>query len=147
MGQDIKEWTKKNLWKTAFKNLKWYGSDSLKAIFHKLYFHSCIPWFIWNVLNPLSANPTKWLNTFKQFVGKLPPNCLSVFDHFVKLALKGLISMKWRITIIVIWNELLKTDVWVFIQNKILRRPWGPRIKSLTVLEKARKNKYSLLNA
>ena len=36
--------------------------------------------------NPLSANPTKWSNTLKQFVG----NCLSVFDHFVTLALKGL---------------------------------------------------------
>ena len=41
--------------------------------------------------NPLSANPTKWSNTLKQFVGNLPTNCLSVFDHFVKLALKGLI--------------------------------------------------------
>ena len=25
-------------------------------------------------LNPLSANPTKWSNTLKQFVGKLLPN-------------------------------------------------------------------------
>ena len=41
--------------------------------------------------NPLSANPTKWPNTLKQFVGKLPTNRLSVFDHFVKLALKVLI--------------------------------------------------------
>ena len=41
-------------------------------------------------LNPLSANFTKWSNTLKQFVGKLPTNCLSVFDHFVGLALKGL---------------------------------------------------------
>ena len=40
--------------------------------------------------NPLSANPTKWPNTLKQFVGKLPTNCLSVFGHFVNLALKGL---------------------------------------------------------
>ena len=38
----------------------------------------------------LSANPTKWSNTLKQFVGKLLTNCLSVFDHFVGLALKGL---------------------------------------------------------
>ena len=38
----------------------------------------------------LSANPTKWSNTLKQFVGNLPTNCLSVFDHFVILALKGL---------------------------------------------------------
>ena len=41
-------------------------------------------------LNPLNAIPTKWPSTLKQFVGKLPMNCLSVFDHFVKLALKGL---------------------------------------------------------
>ena len=44
------------------------------------------------IFNPLSANPTKWPNTLKQFVGKLRTNCLSVFDHFVKLALKGLIK-------------------------------------------------------
>ena len=40
--------------------------------------------------NPLSAILTKWSETLKQFVGKLPTNCLSVFDHFVGLALKGL---------------------------------------------------------
>ena len=40
--------------------------------------------------SPLSANPTKWLNTLKQFVGNLPANCLSVFDHFMNLPLKGL---------------------------------------------------------
>ena len=40
--------------------------------------------------NPLSASPTKWSNTLKQFVGKMPANCLSVFDHFVWLTLKGL---------------------------------------------------------
>ena len=39
---------------------------------------------------PLSANFTKWSNTLKQFFGKLLANCLSVFDHFVGLALKGL---------------------------------------------------------
>ena len=42
------------------------------------------------VLNPLRANPTKCSNTLKQFVGSLPTNFLSVFDHFVGLALKGL---------------------------------------------------------
>ena len=41
-------------------------------------------------VNPLSANPTKWSNTLKQFVGKLPTNCVSVFGDFVKFALKGL---------------------------------------------------------
>ena len=44
-------------------------------------------------VNPLSANPAKWSNTLKQIVGKLPTNCLNVFDHFVKLVLKGLISV------------------------------------------------------
>ena len=29
--------------------------------------------------NPLSANFTKWSNTLKQFIGKLPTNCLSVW--------------------------------------------------------------------
>ena len=42
------------------------------------------------VLNPLSANPEKWSNTLKQIVGNLPTICLSVFDHFMNLALKGL---------------------------------------------------------
>ena len=32
--------------------------------------------------------------TLKQFVGNLPMNCLSVFNHFVKLTLKGLISKR-----------------------------------------------------
>ena len=41
-------------------------------------------------INPLSANPTKWSNTLKQFIDKLPMNCLNVFDHFVKLVLKRL---------------------------------------------------------
>ena len=40
--------------------------------------------------NPLSANPTKWSNTLKQFVGKFLTNCLRVFDHSVGFALEGL---------------------------------------------------------
>ena len=40
--------------------------------------------------NPLSANPTKWLTTLKQFVGKNRRIVLSVFDHFVGLVFKGL---------------------------------------------------------
>ena len=44
--------------------------------------------------HPLSANPTKWSNTLKQLVGNLLTNCLSVFAHFVKLALKELIIAK-----------------------------------------------------
>ena len=43
-------------------------------------------------INSLCANPTKWSNTLKQFVGnsQQPTNCLSVFDQFAGLALKGL---------------------------------------------------------
>ena len=41
------------------------------------------------LLNPLSANITKWSSTLKQFVGNLPTNCLSMFDDFVGLVLKG----------------------------------------------------------
>ena len=41
--------------------------------------------------NPLSANFTKWSNRLKQFVGF----CLSVFGHFVGLALKGLRHLKF----------------------------------------------------
>ena len=40
--------------------------------------------------NPFSSNFTIWSNTLRQFVGNLPTNCLSVFDHFVGLVLKGL---------------------------------------------------------
>ena len=43
-------------------------------------------------LIPLSANPEKWSNTLKQIVGNLPTICLSVFDHFMNLVLKGLLK-------------------------------------------------------
>ena len=36
-------------------------------------------------INPVSANPAKWSNTLKQFVG-----CLSVFANLVGLAFNGL---------------------------------------------------------
>ena len=42
------------------------------------------------IFKPLSANFTKWSNILKQFVGNFPTNCLSVFSHFVGLALKRL---------------------------------------------------------
>ena len=48
---------------------------------------------IYDHLNPLNANFTKWSNTLKQFVGNLPTNCLSVSDHFVGLVFKGLTMM------------------------------------------------------
>ena len=43
------------------------------------------------MVNPLSTNLTKWSNTLKQFVS----NCLTVFDHFVWLALIGLTAKAW----------------------------------------------------
>ena len=46
---------------------------------------------VFELLTPLNANPTKWSNTLKQFVGNLPTNCLSVFGHFMGLAHKLLI--------------------------------------------------------
>ena len=56
-----------------------------------MFFSNCLSNFFLKI-NPLRANPTKWSNTLKQFVDNLPTNCLSVFDHFVGLALKGLIN-------------------------------------------------------
>ena len=44
-------------------------------------------------INPLSANPTKWSNTLKTIRRQNQTNCLSVFDHFVGLAPKGLKCM------------------------------------------------------
>ena len=64
----------KNFWSSEWKWIAWI--NRIKQVY-------------FNVKH-LSTNPTKWLNTLKQFVGNLPTNCLSVFDHFVKLALKGL---------------------------------------------------------
>ena len=42
------------------------------------------------IINPLSAKFIKWSNTLKQIVVILPTICLSMFDHFSGLALKGL---------------------------------------------------------
>ena len=42
------------------------------------------------ILNPLSAKLIKWSNILKQIVGILPTICLSLFDHFSRLVLKGL---------------------------------------------------------
>ena len=44
-------------------------------------------------VNPLNANPTthKMVKHIRTICKPLPTICLSVFDHFVELALKGLI--------------------------------------------------------
>ena len=79
------------IWRGSVDYLKWVGK-------------SCKKWGLQPLSNPsnylrervctksyfnsLSANPTKWPNIVKQFVGKLSTNCLSVFNHFVGLAYK-----------------------------------------------------------
>ena len=75
-------------------------------------------------LNPLSANITKWSNTLKQFVDKMPTNCLSVFDHFVGLALKGLILLhpscfqgEWKETNGMKWVNCATTKLWLSCQT------------------------------
>ena len=84
-------------WKIALYYVKIMSIMSLGNLEHKFRTcrsfevegSSCLPI---NSINPLSANPTKWSNTLKQFVDNLPTNCLSWLDHFVGLALKGLRS-------------------------------------------------------
>ena len=53
--------------------------------------------FAKKVLNPLNLNPTKSANTLKRFVAS------NVFDHFVELALKGLI--KWMCSIKIVFGR------------------------------------------
>ena len=43
-------------------------------------------------MNPVNANPTKQWNTLRQFVGNFPTNFLSVFEHFFRLGLIGLMK-------------------------------------------------------
>ena len=64
-------------------------------------------------MNPLSANPTKWPNTLKQFVGNLLSNCLSVFDYFVGLALKQLTRIM----------RTVHNGIFVWCTNRI--NPWA----------------------
>ena len=75
---------KKNIQRSKKVARIWPYEDCSIVDFQELIFNL---WF-----DALSANPPKWSDTLKQFVGKLPTNCLSVFDHFVRLVLKGLTS-------------------------------------------------------
>ena len=74
--------------------------------------YNILPVFVYkNItnINPLSANITKWPNTLKQFLGQLPANCLSVFDCFVGLALKGLKSLQM--------NKVIRLGRFHFLMN------------------------------
>ena len=64
--------------------------------------------FIMIIINTLSTNFTKWSETLKQFIGNLPTNCLSVFDYFVGLALKGII-MFYYFEIFIICQESMRS--------------------------------------
>ena len=65
------------------------SSDSKVIPWNGIFQYMCIC-----SINPLNANFTKWSNTLKQFIGNLPTNCLSVFDHFVGLVLRGLMFIE-----------------------------------------------------
>ena len=80
-------------------------------------------------VKPLSANFIKWSNTLKKFEGKLPTNCLSAFDHFKGLALKGLMPgtwmsevWLWKVTkaFNIVWNRSCKFAFWQEKLNEIL---------------------------
>ena len=83
----------------AYNTLKQYLKFSIFTKYLNPRKHyNLVSWILWKFINKiclnelkyLSANPTKWSNTLGQFVGNLPTNCLSEFDHFVGLALKRL---------------------------------------------------------
>ena len=73
--------------KPASPSFKWNNKGRTTNTHTHDALHNLIPFV---QFNPLSANFTKWSNTLRHFVSKLPTNCLSVFDHFAELALKGL---------------------------------------------------------
>ena len=66
------------------------GHCFMKVVVKGSFIYSLVPHCTFTFINALSANPTKRSNTLKQFVDKLPTSCLSWFDHFVGLSLKGL---------------------------------------------------------
>ena len=72
----------------SYLSLEYLNTQPISITLDK--FHALHTAIRYTDLKPLSANITKWSNTLKQFVGNLTTNCLSVFDHFVGLALKGL---------------------------------------------------------
>ena len=76
-------------------------------------------------INPLNANPTKWSDTLKQFVSNLPTNCLSVFYHFVILALKGLSKLKVKKSVYIAKSRqryhLTLNDILLHVSNHALK--------------------------
>ena len=105
--------------------------------------------------NSFSANPTKWSNTLKQYVGKLLTNCLSVFDHFVGLAIKNIPGYGFSLTHFFLytyriedslmqslWIVQKKLDVmvfscflkvWAYMQNFIEKKIWNTESTKLFI--------------
>ena len=69
---------------------------------------------IYFLFNLLSANPTKWSNTFKQFAGNLPTNCLSVSDHFLGLALKWL---RWFMRVSGWTSKITRPNILIYLNG------------------------------
>ena len=65
--------------------------------------HLNLKWVNSKMLSPLSADFTKWSNTHKQFVVKLPTKSLSVFDQFVGLVLKRVNNKHFPPTLLKVW--------------------------------------------
>ena len=95
-------------------------------------------WIRWKrfevYVNPLSANPTKWSNILTLFVGKLPTICVSVFDHFVKLALKGLTYAKHTFPSIVT-GEIFKINHQLNCDDKCVKRKIHNPFKWIQLIE------------
>ena len=77
------------------RSVRAFGCMSVKFLLKRVSVYYCLVKLeLLGAFNPLSTNPTKWPHTLKQFVGKLATTFLSVFDHFVKLALN---ELRWLV--------------------------------------------------
>ena len=79
-------------------------------------------------LTLLSANPKKWSNTLKQFVGKLSTNCLSVFHNFVGLALNGLIKASTMVIILMCLYKKVSRSGYFFLLLNLINKPIKEKI-------------------
>ena len=106
-----------------------------------IFIYVCLWLFLWldttadeNFVNPLSANPTKWPNTLKQFVGNLPiPSqtnyilCCIYWMNFkkvlqewslIKYRARNNVRIKWHINwSYTFWNTSILYIKWRFRNN------------------------------
>ena len=69
--------------------------------------------------NPLNTIPTKWSNTLK--LKQQPTNCMSVFDHFVGLAFKGLNFLEIEISALAINEKHFSEITIIKFSSKLLQ--------------------------